>query len=345
MKHVVANDGPVERASTWCLRFAEGRLPEVEDAQLRAWLAESAYNAAAFEAVASVWRAFEDFPASRDLIALRHAARVHFGRTQNSRWRLIALQRRWLMSAVACVGLIASTGALLWLHLSPDCYRTGLGERQVVAMGDGSQLMLDAESRVDVRYRRDRRELWLRRGRATFQVARDPLRPFIVAAADKLVVATGTEFSVELVSHEVRVVLYQGGVDVLSKNSDVVRPMPFGGSDHAKQRPLAKMEPGNELVAGIDDASIWSHAIDPTRTRAWESGQLAFNDEPLATAIERVNRHANPQIVVGDTTIALLRISGTFAAGDNAAFVKGITGVFPVRAVASGDSVVLVPAP
>lgn len=56
-------------------------------------------------------------------------------------------------------------------------YQTGVG-RRVVALADGSMLSLDASTRVDVRYLGDRRELWLRSGRAKFVVAKDPLRLF-----------------------------------------------------------------------------------------------------------------------------------------------------------------------
>src|SRR3546814_14684556 len=45
---------------------------------------------------------------------------------------------------------------------------------------------------------------------------KDPLRPFSVAAAGKIVVATGTEFSVELLGRETRVILYEGHVAVLN---------------------------------------------------------------------------------------------------------------------------------
>src|SRR3546814_12464145 len=41
-------------------------------------------------------------------------------------------------------------------------------------------------------------------------------RPFSVAAAGKIVVATGTEFSVELLGRETRVILYEGHVAVLN---------------------------------------------------------------------------------------------------------------------------------
>ncbi|WP_163071616.1 FecR domain-containing protein, partial [Acinetobacter baumannii] len=61
----------------------------------------------------------------------------------------------------------------------------------------------------------ERRALRLLAGRARFEVAKDPRRPFAVTAGDRMVVATGTAFSIELFRAEMRVVLYQGSVSVL----------------------------------------------------------------------------------------------------------------------------------
>src|SRR3546814_3322622 len=83
-------------------------------------------------------------------------------------------------------------------------------------LDDDSRLSLDANTRVRVKYSRAGRQLWLEEGRARFEVAKDPLRPFSVAAAGKIVVETGTEFSVELLGRETRVILYEGHVAVLN---------------------------------------------------------------------------------------------------------------------------------
>src|SRR3546814_13586908 len=65
------------------------------------------------------------------------------------------------------------------------------------------------------------RQVELLAGRAKFDVAKDPQRPFTVAAGDKLVVAVGTSFSVELIDGQVRVILYEGQVEVRDRNSAV----------------------------------------------------------------------------------------------------------------------------
>jgi transmembrane sensor len=126
--------------------------------------------------------------------------------------------------ALAAAGLSLVVGAGLWLWLKPDRYETGTGERRVVALADGSQLAMDAQTKVTVDYRADGRHLVLEQGRATFTVAKDPLHPFSVASHGSLVVATGTQFGMEWLGDQTRVVLYEGHVAILRNQGDRLVP-------------------------------------------------------------------------------------------------------------------------
>jgi transmembrane sensor len=166
-------------------------------------------------------------------------------------------------------------------------------------------------------------------------VAKNALRPFSVSAADKVVVATGTEFSVELLSRQVHVILYQGRVEVLAGHSDQLQPMRMvsqgSGPGTGKLVDVATLLPGRELIVPVSGTNAEVKDIDTARSLLWESGQLTFNDEPLASAVERVNRYTETPLAIGDSAAGSVRISGTFSAGDTASFVEGVTGVFPVR--------------
>src|SRR3546814_1402664 len=94
--------------------------------------------------------------------------------------------------------------------MRPTAYATEIGERQLAVLEDGSQVSLDAATKVNVRMKEAGRQVELLAGRAKFDVAKDPQRPFTVAAGDKLVVAVGTSFSVALIDGQVRVILYAG---------------------------------------------------------------------------------------------------------------------------------------
>ncbi|WP_129779475.1 FecR family protein [Peristeroidobacter soli] len=331
----VQND-PIEEASAWCVRLADGCLSEQAQTEFDAWRAVPE-NARAFDDVAGTWQSLEATSTSPELIDMRRDALESFRRSHASQWNRITRHRHLFIALAAGVAVVLI--ATLLLHLAPLRYETGIGERLQVALSDGSMISLDAQSRVDVRYRDDRRELRLVGGRAKFDVARDPLRPFTVTAADKIVVATGTQFSVEVVASQVHVILYHGSVDLFTDAAGE-KPKPVQvkqrASVDAPRHAGATLAPGEEMISTTQLATAEVKLADLVRSAAWETGQLVFTDETLEAAVERMNRYARTPLLVGDARAAAIRISGVYAAGDTDAFVEGITGVFPVRIEVSG---------
>jgi transmembrane sensor len=192
---------------------------------------------------------------------------------------------------------------------------------------------------VKVRYRPDEREFELLAGRAKFDVARDLHRPFAVHAGDRTVIATGTAFSVELLRGQVHVIVYEGHVAVVKGE------VPARDLLRIKQHPgkaAIALDPGNELVAGADaKAPPRLSSADVSRSLSWEGGQLNFVDEPLASAVERLNRYSADKMVVADDRTAAIQVNGVFNAGDTDAFVEAVSGVYPVQARREGDEIVL----
>jgi transmembrane sensor len=325
-----------QTAAWWCLRIAEGPLMPEQQTAFDRWLHADPAHPALFERTVVAWDAVEDRGSSPEMIAMRGDALESVRRANRKRWSGNGGWRRYAALA-AC--LVLFVGAGIWWHLSPDSYRTGVGERRVVALADGSMLSLDASTRVDVRYLGDRRELWLRFGRAKFVVAKDPLRPFSVQAGDRIVVATGTQFSVEQLSGQVRVVLYEGRVAVMdTSRAGAPRPLRVGQRQDIAEQVLT---PGREMVIAATQPLARLEAVDAGRSLAWEGGLMEFDNEPLGIAIERVNRYGATKLRVGSAADARIPISGQFQGGDIDAFVEGVTAVFPVRAVRSAEGEIL----
>jgi transmembrane sensor len=335
------SDETRETAAWWCLRIAEGPLPPEQQIAFDRWLNADPAHPALFERTVVAWDAIEDRGSSPEMIVMRGDALESVRRANHRRWSGAGGWRRYAALA-AC--LILFVGAGIWWRLSPTTYQTGVGERRVVALADGSMLSLDASTRVDVRYLGDRRELWLRSGRAKFVVAKDPLRPFSVQAGARMVIATGTQFSVEQLGGQVRVVLYEGRVAVMD-TSPGRAPMPLRigrRQDTAEQ----VLTPGREMVIAATQPLARLEAVDAGRSLAWEGGLMEFDNEPLGIAVERVNRYGATKLRVGDAMDARIPISGQFQGGETDAFVEGVTAVFPVKAVRSTEGdIVLISAP
>ncbi|WP_447725199.1 FecR family protein [Sphingomonas koreensis] len=329
-----------EAAAAWCLELADGPLPDERQRAFDAWLEESPDNLAAFERSSSLWRQVGEVATSPELIEARARALTTFRRRNQWRWARRAVTGRAVAAAAALLFVVG--GMAWWWNSAPDIYRTGVGERRVVMLDDGSRASLDAATEVDVRMRGDRRELHLVSGRAKFDVAKDPLKPFSVRVGDKLVVATGTSFSVETINGKLRVILYEGRVVVLDRPAgaataaDVLPALKDGGED-------AALTPGRELVVAMSGQSqAQLTAADPVRSLSWEGGQLVFEDEPLSLAVGRINRYS-PRRVELKGTAGRLRVNGVFNTGDVDAFATGVEETLPVRVLRERDTVTIVP--
>src|SRR3546814_4203377 len=88
----------------------------------------------------------------------------------------------------------------------PQRYATAIGQQHDVALEDGSRVRLDTNSALVVRYSRKHRDVVLERGRAQFDVAHAPQRPFTVHAGPGTVRAVGTQFQVRHQDDAVQVI-------------------------------------------------------------------------------------------------------------------------------------------
>lgn len=328
-----ATDEAVEAAALWCIELSEGALSESQWAEFEAWLAVPGH-ADLFQEAGALWQdsgAVADWP---QVIALRTKALTQFRKANQRRWLAASPRRLAWMSGLAAALLLAVTLALFWHLDRPREYETGIGERQVAVLDDGSRVSLDAVTVMNVRMKDEARQVELVGGRAKFDVAKDPLRPFTVAAGDKLVVAVGTSFSVELIDGEVRVILYEGQVEVRDR-SDTAR-----SAAAAPQRLM--MRPGSELVDSVGSAKP-AQVIRPdlTQSLSWEQGLINFDGEPLASAVERMNRYSTKQIRISDAALGDIPVDGMFKAGDVDAFVEGIAALHPLRPKNAGGEIIL----
>lgn len=328
-----------EQAGAWCLRIAEGSLTQEETAQFESWLSADPLNRIAFDNAIFVWEAVGTETDSPALLEHRVDALRSLHDDPPSR-RTTA--RTWGWAAVAASIAILLLASFLYLGGSTIVYETGIGERRVAMLEDGSRVSLDGVTRLEAEFSAHRRELRLLSGRAKFDVASDPLRPFIVTAGDRSVVAVGTSFTVELVQGQLRVALYEGDVAVIDGPAE--RQIDPPGTGPGRVEPAdRRLVPGRVLVYSVQSPLGAVVPLgDPVRSLAWESGQLSFDDEPLAMVVERINRHTTARFVVGDAAAARMRVSGVFDAGDADSFLDGITGVFPISARRRGSEILLV---
>jgi transmembrane sensor len=320
----------LEQAVGWRVRLAES--PELYAEELSSWLAQDPRNREAWRSAQASWDFLGEHATSPAVISLRRAALAYASNTIRSQAVSSRLRRFPAWVATAAVIFVAVSALTAWYLQRPDSYRTALGERRAVTLADGSQITLDSSSEVMVRYSANARALTLVRGQARFDVTHDVERPFTVTANGRRVVATGTAFDVDLLGSDFLVTLIEGHVVVLPQSKPV-------GSAERTSATRARSSDGSPIALDAGQQLVMSsHAaprvtpVDIERVMAWEKGKIVFNDESLASVVERMNRYTSRRIDVADERVAALRISGMFHVGDVRGFVSTLTSYLPVKA-------------
>jgi transmembrane sensor len=246
--------------------------------------------------------------------------------------------RLWGALATAALVLIAFTGVSLTHpdfmrsadEISHDrlVLRTGTGERATASLEDGSTVVLNTNSILEINYSRLRRDVRLVAGQVLFKVAHDTARPFVVAAASHAVVAVGTEFEVRLDGEKVRVALLQGRVRVESIAA-------HRGSATGER--VAVMTPGEQLIAS--SAGVVVNHTNVQELVSWQSGRVRFDNARLADAVAEMNRYSATKILIDDPAAGGVRITGAFRTGQSYLFAQTVSEAFPLKVEQSGDTI------
>jgi transmembrane sensor len=312
-----------EAAASWAVRLSDPHLTDEDRAAFEAWRDASPAHEAAFEREAAGWDRFDRLRALRpadpepdaDLLAPAPAA--------------LSPPMRW---AAAIAGAAVLGGIGVWTVNADPAYATAVGERRLVVLEDGTRVELNTDSRIVVHYRRGEREVKLVKGEALFEVARDPARPFVVAARDRRVQAKSAAFNIRLQPKAVQVLVAEGAVQIADAK-------PF-----AAPKPEANLSAGVVALYGENGGGV-AQPVAPARidqTLAWRHGQIALNGQTLESAVAEFNRYsADRQLVVADPAIAGYRLGGYFGVDDMAGFVRALQTTFPVKATQAKDTIYL----
>lgn len=239
-------------------------------------------------------------------------------------------RRTFVFGAMAAASAAAAATVGWRLLDNVELYRTGVGERRIVALRDGSRVTLNTASTVEVSFSAAERRLRLVRGEGLFEVAHDPRRPFVVEAGAARFRALGTAFNVRVRPDVVELTVTKGVVAVVAGEADVDRM------------------PGARIAAG-GGAVVRSGAVAPTtldeqhlrQRTAWQGGVLEFDGESLAQVVGEFNRYRRQPIVIGDARLESLRIGGRFEVDEADRFLTALTSSFPIEAIATTDGGVL----
>ncbi len=292
------------------------------------WLAHDARHRAAYLRLETAWRQADRLSGMRppggaidpDLFARRGFLRP-------------PLRARLAWGACAATVLLASFAAWWWISWSTQwqSYTTEVGGYERVWLADNTSVELNTDTHLQVRLSGDHRRVRLLRGEALFNVARDARRPFDVFAAGMTIRAVGTAFNVRMRdSQKVEVVVTEGRVAL--SNADLPRDL------SAATRFAPTLSAGERAVSEPDGMVVQEVAVlELQRRLAWQNGELIFQGDALADAVNEFNRYNRRQLEIADAGLGSLRIGGNFQATDVFSFVKALQQSFSIRVEVSSD--------
>jgi transmembrane sensor len=258
-------------------------------------------------------------------------------------------RRIWAVAAT----VVLTVSAAVWVlqRSASDVVVTDVGELRTLPLSDGSVVTLNTATEVRIHYSQTGRRIELLQGQASFEVAKDPARPFVVSAGGREVRALGTVFDVYKGKDKVTVTLIEGKVAVASSagSPTVASPeAPVDAATKARAAPVV-LNPGEQvsytptaMTEPLEPIAI--AAIDVPRVTAWKARKLAFRDTLLTEAIAEANRYSHEQIVLEAPGMESARLSGSFEAGKNELFAEGLRTFFGLKVERQGDDrIVLTP--
>lgn len=344
------DDEQLEVASRWVLKMDEGALRASDEAALGAWLDESVRHRELLLEVATVWDKVD---------ALARLAALFPHGSEDAQVQRGLVHQPWVqgLAAAASLAVLVIAGLLLLSPIGNRAppmtsaeYVTAIGERKTLLLPDGSEVVLNTNSRLAVALTPTGRLLRLAQGEILVRVAKDPARPFSVVAGNRIMQAVGTVFVVEMTDdHRVELMVTEGKVAI-----GIQPPMASPGAGDVEALGAAASPPvlaqlDNIVAAG--ESVLLSEALPVQRKTvsadeieaklSWQSGRLIFRSEPLEQALNEVERYTTVEFVFLDESLKARTLSGRFRTGDVEALLLSLRVNFDIAHEFDGESRVL----
>ena len=230
--------------------------------------------------------------------------------------RSAPLSRRQVLGLGAVgltLGALGYAGARdgLWQRQWADL-ASGVGDTARHTLADGTVLILNTDTALDVDFSAQGREIRLHRGEVLVITGHGDNRPFRVRTRDGSVRPLGTRFTVRRTDRDTRVAVYQGAVSLRA-----------GG-----QAPPVRLDAGQRAALRAGGVS----APRPLAEEApgWQHGQLVAERMTVAAFAAELGRYRHG-LVQYQPEVADLRVTGVFSLTNTDRALEALARALPVR--------------
>lgn len=287
-----------QQAARWATRNALAQMSEGEQAELEMWLAADRRHAGAYLRAQASYFAMEDAALANPVPVPSNDDEPD---TVDSPSRLPRRAFGIGLAVAASIAALVFAVPMLEAPSAPSAQAMELADGSSVDLGRDDAIASDIGGRF--------RNITLQRGEATFHVAKDRSRPFIVKSGQVYAEATGTVYSVRRVGEN-------GGAVRVTEGT--VRVWSEGARDQA-----VMLHAGHALT--LQPA--------PLRKITVPAQAFSFDDTSIGEAAARFNRVNTARIVIADPAIGKVTIVGRFKPDRPAEFAKAAAALTGARVV------------
>lgn len=209
-------------------------------------------------------------------------------------------------NAISTLAVLLFAGGATWMTQEEAGWaewvadlRTAPGERRTVMLADGTTLMLNTSSAVNVNFGVNERRVRLIAGEMLITTAKDVMaRPFLVETSQGEARALGTRYTVRLRGKTTDVVVFEGAVRITPRR--------------APGKPQT-LQTGQRASFTLD--AITSPQAAGPDSSAWTDGFIIAKGMRLADFMAELNRYSLHSLSC-DPSVADLRVSGSYPLAD-----------------------------
>lgn len=294
-------------AADWLVQLQSGAATDEDYRAIQLWRGRSAQHAQAWQRAEAIIGDLRSVPGSIASDTLKRIGRnKNIGRRQ-------ALNRIGLF-LLAGPAIWAVQHKLPWDQWVPD-QRTAVGEQKNLTLPDGTRLLINTNSALNIAFGASERRINLLSGEVLITTANDPspsYRPFIVHTRHGTARALGTRFSVRVDDQVSRVAVQEGAVQMRPEHGD---------------RSLI-VQAGEQSAFGTD--TIWPLQALDTASMTWENGMLVARNMRLAELLAELGRY-RPGVLRCHDAVANLTVSGAFSLRDTDASLRLLQDTLPIN--------------
>lgn len=295
----------LEQAVDWLVRLNSGEFNDEDHIGLEQWRNACPTHEQAWDRAEKLMAKMGSVPASLAMPSLRHS-------TDKA--------RRATLKKLLVLMLVTPLGWESWRVIKQQGwtadYHTKIGEQRDIILADGSSLILNTASAVDIYFNEQQRLIYIQQGEIMIHTSKTKAvqhRPFRVVSDQGMMEALGTSFNVRQHAGKTELTVMEGAVRITPKEA---------------KSSEKKVVPAGYKVSFSESSISKKHTIGKSEI-VWTNGMVLANDMRLADFVLEINRYRHGFLRC-EPSIADIRVSGAFPISDPEKTLNMLVTTYPI---------------